>query len=273
MPGQVVGIKAFGYTQSKRRFPAFLEGFPAGGTSSLIAAVQAAVGSNANRFMFQDFHNTLAGNMSPYSNTVANGGSLVDSTAFVDHITKAVGVASIGTGTTNAAGMSGLSTAVSSLTLGTRAFAFEARITGSTSTGAQEYSIIAGFGSNFLLSALNAVNCAYFRYHRAVDGTKWACITAKDSDADPTNPTNTTKHVTTVDFDPNDMHVFRIECTTAGVVTFFIDGVQVHQTSQNVPTDPAGFGHQVATGARVLKNNGTGTARSCFVDYMSLVAA
>jgi hypothetical protein len=272
MPGQVVGIKAFGYTQSKRRFPAFLEGFPAGGTSSLTAAVQAAVGSNASRFMFQDFHNTLAGNMSPYSNTVANGGSLVDTTAFVDHITKAVGVAAIGTGTSNASGMSGLSTAVSSLTLGTRSFTFEARLSGSTSALNQDYSMIVGFGSNFLLSTLNAVNCAYFRYHRLVDGTKWACITAKDSNADPANPTNTTKHVTTVDFDPNDMHVFRIECTTAGVVTFFIDGVQVHQTSQNVPTDPAGFGHQVATGCRVLKASGTGTAKAAFVDYMSLAS-
>jgi hypothetical protein len=273
MPGQVVGIKAFGYTQSKRRFPAFIEGFPAGGVAGLAAAAQQAVGSNGSRLMFQDFHNTLAGNMSPYSNTVANGGSLADSTAFVDHITKAVGVAAIGTGTSNAAGMSGLSTAVSAVTLGTRALTFEARLSGSTSTSAQEYSIIVGFGSNFLLSTLNAVNCAYFRYARVVDGTKWACITAKDSDADPANPTNTTKHVTTVDFDPNDMHVFRIECTTAGVVTFFIDGVQVHQTSLNVPTDPAGFGHQVATGCRVLKSNGTGTTRAAFVDYMSLLAA
>lgn len=268
MPGQVVGIKAFGYTQSKRRFPAFIEGLD---TVLRQQAIQ-AIGSNGSRFMFQDFHNTLAGNMNPYSNTVANGGSLADSTAFVDHITKAVGVVAIGTGTSNAAGMSGLSTAVSELVLGSRRFAFETRLSGSTSTAAQEYSIITGFGSNFLLSTLNAVNCAYFRYARVIDGTKWACICAKDSDADPTAPTNTTKVVTAVNFDPNDMHVFRIECTTAGVVTFFIDGVQVAQISTNVPTDPAGFAHQVATGGRVLKSNGTGTSRAAFVDYMSLLA-
>ena len=234
---------------------------------------QQSIGSNGSRFMFQDFHNTLAGNMSPYGNIVANGGTLADSTAFVDHITKAVGVAAIGTGTANAAGMSTLVTSIAAVTLGTRPFVFEARLSGSTSTGAQEYSICVGFGSNLGASVLNAVNCAYFRYARGVDGTKWACITAKDSDADPSAPTNTTKVVTAVNFDPNDMHVFRIECTTAGVVTFFIDSVQVAQISTNVPTDPAGFAHQVGTGCRSLKSNGTGTTRVAFVDYMSLAAA
>ncbi len=257
--------------RSKRVYRFEVDGFL--GSPGFAGSVQQVVGSNSSRFMFQDFENASAGNMSPFVNTLVNTGTFADTAAFVDHITKAVGVAAIGTGTVSAAGTSSLTTSLACVTLGNRPLAFEARLSGSTSTVAQEYSICVGFGGNLRIATLNAVNCAYFRYARGIDGAKWACITAKDSDADPTAPTNTTKVVTTVDFDPNDMHVFRIECTVAGVVTFFIDGVQVAQISTNVPTDPAGFAHQVGVGCRALKSAGTGTARTAFIDYMGLAAA
>lgn len=44
MPGQVVGVRFVGYTQSKRRFPAFADGLPAGGGFSVAGAGLASSG-------------------------------------------------------------------------------------------------------------------------------------------------------------------------------------------------------------------------------------
>jgi hypothetical protein len=263
--------------RSKRAFLFYVDQLSEGAlaSASFIAGVVNSIASNSSRLMFEDFLSGSAGSFGPFIGTQTNNGTLSSTNAFVDDTSKSVGVVAIGTGTASASGMSSLttSTSASSLVLGSKNFSFEARLSGSTSTAAQEYSLSVGFaGGNLSTTTLNAVNCAYFRYRRVVDGVFWTCITAKDSDADPTNPTNTTKVVTTVAFDANDMHIFRIDVSTAGVATFYIDNVLVATISTNVPTDPGAFAHQVGIGARVLKSNGTGTARSAFIDYMKLVA-
>jgi hypothetical protein len=141
------------------------------------------------------------------------------------------------------------------------------------STVGEEFSVIAGFSDNFNAATLNAVDCAFFRYNRLLNGGNfWACVTSSNSNADPANPTNTSVTVTSVapTISSELMQTLKIVSSkTTGVCRFYIDDVLVATHTQNIPT---GAGRLLGHGVRILKSAGT-AGRTVFLDWMRMSAA
>ena len=214
---------------------------------------------------FEDFLISEAGLTGIYQNTVANSGTLADSS--VDDGTCR-GVASIATGSSSAAGRSSLRSGMAALTMGQAWDTFEAKCrVGDLSVSAQEFNVSVGFHNSLNAATINAVHGAWFRYHRAVDGDFWTCHTADNSDADASAPTNHTKTVTAVAPSISAFQLLRVDVLAGGLVAnFYIDHVLVASHSTHVPLN-----RQVGCGARITKSNGT-EARALFIDSFLLQA-
>lgn len=257
----VAGFKARGYTQSKRRYPAFIEG--------LREALFDFVASQDSNVYFNDFvapWPTAANGLTEQVGVSINGASAnvqTGNTEGIDSVRRARGVLSLLTGTATT-GRAALRTSSQMTLLGMRHEKFEASvlIASELSTVGEEYTVDIGYSDVLNSGTLAPTNGALFRYNRLVDGDFWTCITSSNG--------SPTKVVTTVPVVANNgtttpFRVLGIEAPVGGSeVIFTIDGVQVARITQTIPREA---GRHTGFGMRILKSAGN-TSRSVFFDWM-----
>jgi hypothetical protein len=209
--------------------------------------------------------------ISDWASTAVNGANaaVAAATIGIDATNRAEGVYSLATGTTDT-GRAAIRSSGNVILLSRPYVELSMRVLiNQFSTVSEEFSFSVGFNNNINGATLNAVDGAWFRYHRLVDGDFWACLTASESNADPTSPTNTTKTVTAVaparSSTSERYQVLTIRIL-AGSVQFLIDGVVVATHTTHLPiVGTTGFG------LRIFKSAGT-TSRLAYIDWMRFLS-
>ena len=192
------------------------------------------------------------------------GSSIAESGNAMDTTSRAKGVVKLNTGT-DAAGWTCLTSQAAAFLASLVRADLRIRLNiGALDDGVDTFDVVAGFHDNLRGTTLNAVDGAWFRYIKTLNGDFWACCTAASSNADPAAPTNFQETVTAVAPTVHSarMQILRIIVET-GRVRFFIDGALVATHTTVVPIDKTGVG------LRIRKTAGT-TSRFVQPDYVDL---
>lgn len=190
-----------------------------------------------------------------------NSGTGAASATTATDATTRIGLLRTTTGTT-ATGRSYVNTAASVLRLGGATWVYETHINIATlSNGTERYQALFGFFDTY--TAANQVDGVYFLYDDGGVSTgsaasaNWQLVTTSNSSRTFSTSSTAVANATWVKL--------RIEINgAANRADFFIDGVNVGNSTANIPT---GSGRELGFGWGMIKSIGT-TARTMDVDYL-----